>query len=72
MPNFLNFAMSMLRNNPRIANNPQSQQIVNAIQNKDMDAAQQLAQQICQQQGISIDQAREMTTQSMQQFPNFN
>lgn len=72
MPNFMNFALQMLRNNPRFNNNPRSQQIVNAIQNQDMNAAQQIAQQICQERGMSIDDARNMTTQGMQQFSNFN
>ena len=72
MPNFMDFALNMLKNNPRVANDPRSQQIVNAIQNKDMNAAQQIANEICQERGMSIDDARNMTTQGMQQFSNFN
>lgn len=71
MPNFMNFALNMLKNNPRLANDSRSQQIINAIQTQDMNAAQQIATQICQERGMSIDDARNMTDQGMQQFPNF-
>ena len=71
MPNFMDFALNMIRNNPRIANNSRSQQIVNAIQTKDFNAAQQIATQICQERGMSINDAYNMTNQGMQNFSSF-
>lgn len=70
MPNFMDFAFNMLKNNPRVANDPRSQQIISAIQNKDYNAAQQLANDICKERGMSVEDARQFTEQGMQQFPN--
>lgn len=71
MPSFMDFALNMLKNNPRVSNNPMSQQIISAIQNQDMAAAQQIANQICQQRGISVEEAQRMTQEGMNSFTNF-
>lgn len=72
MPNFMNFALNMLKNNPRFSNDPMSQQIVSAIQNQDMNAAKKVADQICQQRGISVADAHRMTEEGLNQFNMFN
>lgn len=71
MIDFKGFALNMLKNTPIAANNPMSQQIISAIQNQDYNAAQEIANRICQERGMSIDEAQKMTEQGMQQFPNF-
>lgn len=43
MPDLEDFAMRMLQSNPQIANNPNAQQMVNAIRNHDSTAGQQIA-----------------------------
>lgn len=72
MPNFMNFALNMLKNNPRVSNNPMSQQIISAIQNQDMNEATKIANQICQERGISIEEAHRITQEGMNSFTNFN
>ena len=51
------FAMQMLMNNPNVANNPQMQAWINAIQNGDNTAGQQIADNICKSYGISREDA---------------
>lgn len=72
MTNFMNFALNMLKNNPRIPQDPTSQQILSAIQNQDLEAAKKVANEICQQRGISVADAQRMTEQSMNSFGGFN
>lgn len=47
MPDLEDFAMRMLQSNPQIANNPNAQQMVNAIRNHDSAAGQQIASNLC-------------------------
>lgn len=73
MFNFRNFALNMIGKNPNIAqNNPYAQQIISAIQTGDMNAAQQVASQICKDNKMSIGDAQRFTEQGVQQFPGFN
>lgn len=69
MPNFMNFALNMIRNNPNLSSNPRAQRIISAIQNQDMNAAQEIANEICKENNWSVNQAQQMTQQGMQQFP---
>lgn len=51
------FALQMLMNNPNVANNPQMQAWINAIQNNDAQAGQQIADNICQSYGMTREDA---------------
>lgn len=57
MPDLEDFAMRMLQSNPQIANNPNAQQMVNAICNHDSAAGQQIASNLCNTYGIDRNQA---------------
>lgn len=54
---FLNFAMNMIRQNPNIVNNPNSQSMLNVIQSGDNEKGEQIARNLCNTYGISPEQA---------------
>lgn len=56
-PNMMQFAMSMLKQNPNIVNNPQAQAMLQVLQSGDAQKGQQIAQNLCQSYGISPEQA---------------
>jgi hypothetical protein len=47
----------MIRQNPRVANNPQAQEMINVIQSGDDARGQQIANNICQTMGVTQQQA---------------
>lgn len=57
MPNIFDFAMMLINNNPQISNNPQAQQMIEAIKNHDNEQGAVLANNICNSYGIDKNQA---------------
>lgn len=57
MNNLQTFALNMIRQNPRVANNPQAQEMINVIQSGDDARGQQIANNICQTMGVTQQQA---------------
>ena len=61
MPNFTNpkqFIQDALANNPNIANNrPDSQQLINILQQNDPSIMEQKARELLQERGLSVEQA---------------
>ena len=55
--NLMNFALGMISKNPQIANNPNAQEMINVIQSGDFQRGQQIAQNLCQSNGISSEVA---------------
>lgn len=53
----LNFAMQLLQNNPQLAQNPNSQAMIQALQTGDAQAGQMIARNLCQTYGVSPEQA---------------
>lgn len=51
------YALQLLRNNPRIANNPQAQEMINVIQNGDNKRGEQIAMNICSSMGVNPQEA---------------
>lgn len=62
MIDFRGFALSMIRNNPNIANNPNAMEMVRVIEQNDSVKGEQLARNLCNTYGVTpqqgIDQAR--------------
>ena len=57
MNSLINFAMGMLSKNPQIANNPNAQEMISVIQSGDFQRGQQIAQNLCQSNGVTPEQA---------------
>lgn len=53
----MQFAAKMLQSNPQAANSPMGQQLVQILQTGDVNAGQQLANNICQTYGVSQQEA---------------
>lgn len=53
----LNLAMTMISNNPQIANNPQAKSMIEVIQNGDAERGQQIAENLCNTYGVSKEDA---------------
>ena len=51
------FAANMIRNNPRVSQNPNAQQMIDVILSGDEVRGQQLADNICQSYGMSREAA---------------
>lgn len=66
----LGYAMQMIRNNPQIAQNPNSQAMIQAIENGDEVAGTQLANNILNTYGLSKEQGISMALQRLK-FPQF-
>lgn len=57
MTNLKDFAMNILAQNPQIANNPNAQSMIQAIQSGDDKQGEQIAKNLCDSYGISPQQA---------------
>lgn len=57
MPNLLEFALGMVRKNPNVVNNPQAQSYIDTIQSGDKQKIEQLARNLCQTYGVSVEEA---------------
>lgn len=55
--NLQEFAVNLLMNSPKVANNPQAQEMVNVIKTGDNVKGEQLARNLCQTYGIGIQDA---------------
>lgn len=66
MMNFQAMALDMIRRNPKIANNPNAQELLNVIQSGDQKKGEEIASNLCKTYGISRDDA----VQKAKQFFN--
>ena len=57
------FALMLLQRQPQIANSPMGQQFIKILQTGNVQAGQQMAQNICQAYGVTLDQALGMAKQ---------
>lgn len=57
MFNPIDFAMNMIRNNPKIANNPQAQSFIDVIQRGDAKQGEEIANNLLQTYGLSKEEA---------------
>lgn len=57
MPNLMQFAMGLLQNNPRVANNPQYQNYISVIQSGDSAKGAEIARNICASYGKTPEEA---------------
>ena len=55
--NLKDFAVNLISKNPQIANNPNAQGMLQAIQNGDNAKGEQIAKNLCDSYGITPDQA---------------
>ena len=55
--NLKDFAVSLIGQNPQVANNPNAQEMIRAIQNGDNVKGEQIARNLCDSYGITPDQA---------------
>lgn len=55
--NLKDFAVNLIGQNPQIANNPNAQGMLQAIQNGDNAKGEQIARNLCDSYGITPDQA---------------
>lgn len=53
----LNLAMTMISNNPQIANNPQAKSMIEVIQSGNAERGQQIAENLCNTYGVSKEDA---------------
>lgn len=60
MPDFQQFAMNVLKNNPGIRNQPNAADMIQAIQNNDSARGEQLANNILNSMGMTKEQALQM------------
>lgn len=51
------FAMNLITRNPQIANNPNAQGMIQAIQSNDSAKGEQIAKNLCDSYGISPQEA---------------
>lgn len=54
--NPLQLAAQMMQKNPNLANNPEAQRMLSVLQNGSQEEQKQLAQEICQARGISLEE----------------
>ena len=57
MNSLINFTLGMISKNPQIANNPNAQEMINVIQSGDFQRGQQIAQNLCQSNGVTTEEA---------------
>ena len=57
MPNPMQFVQNIVRNNPQLQANPQTQQMLNVIMSGDSVRGQQIAQNLCKSMGITPEDA---------------
>lgn len=63
MMNPVQFAMSMIQQNPQVMNNPMAQNYIGVIQSGDAQKGQQLAENICKSYGVTPQQAMQQAKQ---------
>lgn len=63
MMNPVQFAMSMIQQNPQVMNNPMAQNYIGVIQSGDVQKGQQLAENICKSYGVTPQQAMQQAKQ---------
>ena len=63
IPNPRDLAMNMIRNNPKVANNPNAQEFINVIQIGDAAKGQQIAQNLCNTYGVTPEEAMQQAKQ---------
>ncbi len=57
IPNMRDMALSLLMQNPNVANNPNAQEFIQVIQNGDSVKGEQIAQNLCNTYGMSKEDA---------------
>ena len=57
MPNPMDFVMNMIRNNPKVANNPQAQEWIQVIQSGDQARGEQIANNLLNSMGLTKEEA---------------
>lgn len=57
MDNLINFALGLLANNPNVANNPRSQEMINVIRSGDQQRGEALARNLCATYGVKPEDA---------------
>ena len=57
MPNLEQFAMNLLKNNPKVANSPQGKEFMRILESGDVAAGRQMAQNYCQSYGDTPEEA---------------
>lgn len=57
MTNLKDFALNLISQNPQIANNPNAQGMLQAIQSGDSKRGEEIAKNLCNSYGITPDQA---------------
>lgn len=63
MFNMKDFAIQLLMNNPRVANNPQIQNYIQVIQSGDNAKGAEIANNICQSYGVTPEQGLQQARQ---------
>lgn len=56
------FAMSLLKRNPQIANNPQAQSYLQLIQNGSNEEGEKVAMNLCKTYGVTPEQAMQQVS----------
>ena len=56
MDKITNFALGLLANNPNIANNPRSKEMINIIKSGDQQKGEALARNLCATYGLTPEQ----------------
>lgn len=57
MPDVSQLAISLLQQNPNVANSPQGQQFLQILKSGDVEKGKQMAQNICQSYGTTPEEA---------------
>lgn len=57
MDDLLGFAMNLIARNPKLANNPQAQQLIDVIQRGDEKQGEEIAENLCKTFGTTREQA---------------
>jgi hypothetical protein len=59
MPNIQNILNTFINQNPRIANNPNAQEIIQVLQSGDAEKGKEIAKNLCNSYGVTEEQAIE-------------
>lgn len=51
------FALNLISRNPRFANNPQAQRMLDVIRSNDIQQGQMIAENLCQTYGVTKEEA---------------
>lgn len=55
--NLMNLAMNLIGRNPNVANSPMNQAYINTLKSGDNSKGEQLARNLCQTYGVSVEEA---------------